>query len=171
MQVYLLKTCDKLIVCFYCIFRNYSMEKKNLVEMLRHAKVWHKNAYLIIAKFGTTRWETLSRPMIRLTEEENVALLLNWLNRANRSWFKVLPISIRNEEDKQKYVFWFSKPAKPTERVEKIKRCVHNDVLYDWPEELTYNKLKTQNIISSVCRKCFFVKDEKKIIITELWKL
>jgi len=131
------------------------MEKRNLVEMLKHAKVWHKNAYLIISKFGITKWETLSRPMIRLSEEENVALLLNWLNRANRGWFRALPISVRDETDKQIYVVWFSKPTKRTIYVEKIKRCVHKDVLYVWPEKLTYNKLKAQHITSSVCRKCF----------------
>jgi len=136
-------------------FRNYIMEKINLVEMFRHAKRWHKNAYLITDRFGTTTWETLSKPMIRLSEAENVALLLNWLTRANRGWFRRLLISIRDKKDKQIYVIWFSKPTKRTIRVEKIKRCVHTDILYVWSEKLTYNKLKAQNIISSVCRKCF----------------
>ena len=64
------------------------------------------------------------------------SLLLNLLARAKRGWFEQMPIRIRNEKDQQIYVVWFSKLSGRTTKVERIKKCVHTDILYEWPEKL-----------------------------------
>jgi len=80
--------------------------------------------------------------------------LLNWIARANRSWFNQLPIRIRNEKDGQIYVIWFAKISRCNVQVMKIEKGGNQDVLYNWPGELKYNKIKAKDIFNAMCSMC-----------------
>jgi len=136
----------------------------SLLEKLRYCKHWNQDARIILAKFGVTNWKKLLTPFVQLSEEETMALIINWVSKAQRGYFRNndMQIRIRDTESKKIYAIWFRKPSPKRIKITRIKLCKNVDKLYVWPEDATYGNMKKAKLDKAIRCAYYQCVDTKK---------
>jgi len=134
----------------------------NLVEKLKECKEKNQNARVTFAKFGTTSWEKLTTPFIKVSEEEVTVLIMNWV--ANRNKYKERPIQIRIRDmvDKKIYNIQLTRPFRKTIRISRMSVCASLEKPYDWPEDTAYINLTRNKLDVALYRA--YVKDNLSVL-------
>jgi len=94
------------------------------------------------AKYGATNWQKFSTPFEKLSEEEVMALLMNWTAKP-KCRGTVIQIRIREVTDQEVYELWIKKKSKGRLRITQMEKrgYLKTRMLYKWDSTTTYNNL------------------------------
>ena len=100
-----------------------------------------KSIRKVFSGFGATKWSTFSEPITNRTEEESIALLLNWLPR-NLPREDTMALRMRDDCNQDVYEMEVINKRGCIQFNALWKRALMNEqMLYCWPPNVTPNTL------------------------------
>jgi len=127
--------------------------KMNLIDRLKCCEEMNQSIRPIFARFGATAWQTFSTPLVKLSESEVMALLMNWVTKIP---FKgdTVKIRLRDVTDQEVYEIWLTKSFREGTKITKMRKCEHlkTKMSYDWTSKTTYNNLTRTKLDCSMER-------------------
>ena len=121
-----------------------------ILQLLQACSKRNLNARKAFAWMGFTKPSMMNKTLKSMDDEENFACLMNWaLNKMPHC----KAINIRLKVDGQIYQTAIRNTGRQI-RITKpfLKENVPGSVLYEWTEEMTYNKLDVGRITESILR-------------------
>ena len=120
------------------------------LELLRNYQIERRSIRRLLSGFGVTKWSTFAEPLRNLSEEEVIALLLNWITR-NLTVGKSMTLRIRDNTSQDVYEVWLTSDKGCLYVKRLLKRAQLNEQrLYYWPQVMTPNDLTLETIEKSM---------------------
>jgi len=120
------------------------------LELLQHHQVERKSIRRLINGFGITKWSIFSEPLRKLSEDEIITLLLNWITR-NLPAGRSTALRIRDHQSNDVYELWLTSDKGCLHVRGLFRRAQLNEnLLYYCNEEMTPNDLTLEAITQSL---------------------
>jgi len=111
------------------------------IETLQDYQKQGKGTRKVLSGFGVTKWSIFSEPITDRTEEESIALLLNWLPR-NLKREDTMVLRIRDDRNQDVHEIEVINKRGCINITALRKRALMNEqMLYCWPPNVTPNSL------------------------------
>jgi len=125
------------------------IEKMTFIELLKKYDNDLKSVRKLLSRFSVTRWSNFSEPLMKLHDEEVIALLFDWIIHNLKNYNK---ITLRILEDHTKDVYEMTLQHRGGLYITEIRLCeeLKGKMLYYWNEEITYNNLTVPVIEKSI---------------------
>ena len=122
----------------------------SFINMLQFYHYERKSIRTLLSNFGVSRWSISTEPLVKLREEQVVALLLNWITTKLLTG-ETITLRIPEETTRDVYLVMIQRD-KGCLHARKIQTCrdVNGQLLYHWPIEATINNITKTTIEESM---------------------